>query len=90
MEVMLALELECTRECDTAHVQEARMLCHKTVDLFMLLSHMQETGERQTSKRQTGKRQTGERQIGMTQELLTLVTGLAHHLKILIHTWKEK
>ena len=45
------------------------MLCRKTVDLFTLLSHTQETGERR---------------IGMTQELLALVTGLAHYLKILI------
>jgi hypothetical protein len=45
------------------------MLCRKTVDLFTLLSHTQETGERR---------------MGMTQELLALVTGLAHYLKILI------
>lgn len=52
-----------------SHVREARMLCRKTVDLFTLLSHTQETGARR---------------IGMTQELLALVTGLAHYLKILI------
>lgn len=52
-----------------AHVREARMLCRKTVDLFTLLSHTQETGERR---------------VGMTQEMLALVTGLAHYLKILI------
>ena len=52
-----------------AHVREARMLCRKTVELFTLLSHTQETGERR---------------MGMTQELLALVTGLAHYLKILI------
>ena len=45
------------------------MLCRKTVDLFTLLSHTQETGTRR---------------VGMTQELLALVTGLAHYLKILI------
>lgn len=45
------------------------MLCRKTVDLFTLLSHTQETGTRR---------------MGMTQELLALVTGLAHYLKILI------
>lgn len=45
------------------------MLCRKTVDLFTLLSHTQETGARR---------------MGMTQELLALVTGLAHYLKILI------
>ena len=52
-----------------SHVREARLLCRKTVDLFTLLSHTQETGARR---------------IGMTQELLALVTGLAHYLKILI------
>ncbi|PPQ65483.1 hypothetical protein CVT26_000123 [Gymnopilus dilepis] len=52
-----------------SHVREARMLCRKTVELFTLLSHTQETGARR---------------IGMTQELLALVTGLAHYLKILI------
>jgi hypothetical protein len=45
------------------------MLCRKIVDLFTLLSHTQETGTRR---------------MGMTQELLALVTGLAHYLKILI------
>ena len=45
------------------------MLCRKTVDLFTLLSHPQESGQRR---------------MGMTQELLALVTGLAHYLKILI------
>ncbi|KAJ6518673.1 RhoGAP-domain-containing protein [Mycena sanguinolenta] len=52
-----------------SHVREARMLCRKTVELFTLLSHTQETGSRR---------------MGMTQELLALVTGLAHYLKILI------
>ena len=52
-----------------AHVREARMLCRKTVELFTLLSHTQETGARR---------------MGMTQGLLALVTGLAHYLKILI------
>ena len=52
-----------------SHVREARMLCRKTVELFTLLSHTQETGARR---------------MGMTQELLALVTGLAHYLKILI------
>jgi len=52
-----------------SHVREARMLCRKTVDLFTLLSRTQETAARR---------------MGMTQELLALVTGLAHYLKILI------
>ena len=45
------------------------MLCRKTVDLFTLWSHTHEIGARR---------------MGMTQELLALVTGLAHYLKILI------
>lgn len=52
-----------------SHVREARMLCRKTVELFGLLSDTQETGARR---------------MGMTQELLALITGLAHYLKILI------
>ncbi|KAH9055706.1 RhoGAP-domain-containing protein [Lactarius vividus] len=51
------------------HVRESRMLCRKMVNLFVLLSHTQETGARR---------------VGMTQELLALVTGIAHYLKILI------
>jgi hypothetical protein len=51
-----------------SHVREARLLCRKTVDLFTLLSKPQESQKR----------------VGMTQELLALVTGLAHYLKILI------
>lgn len=52
-----------------AHVREARLLCRKTVDLFTLLSRPQESSQRRP---------------GITQELLALVTGLAHYLKILI------
>ena len=52
-----------------SHVREARILCRKTIELFTLLSHTQETGA------------LG---MGMTQELLALVTGLAHYLKMLI------
>lgn len=51
------------------HVREARMLCKKVVNFFSLLSHTHETGARK---------------MGITQELLSLVTGLAHYLKILI------
>ncbi|GAA6027221.1 hypothetical protein JCM8097_002498 [Rhodosporidiobolus ruineniae] len=54
---------------EMAHVREARMLCKKVVNFFMLLSHTHETGARKMS---------------ITQELLSLVTGLAHYLKILI------
>jgi hypothetical protein len=52
-----------------SHVREARVLCKKTVDLFTLLQR--------PSKNQN-------QQGGMTQELLALVTGLAHYLKVLI------
>ena len=52
-----------------SHVREARMLCRKTVELFTLISNTQETGARP---------------MGMTQELVALVTGLAHYLKMLI------
>ena len=45
------------------------MLCKKIVNFFSLLSHSQETGEER---------------MHITQELLSLVTGLAHYLKILI------
>lgn len=58
-----------TTSLGMSHVREARMLCRKTVDLFTLLSHTQDPGARR---------------IGVTQELLALVTGLAHYLKILI------
>ncbi|BFZ62169.1 Rho-type GTPase activating protein Rga1 [Saitoella coloradoensis] len=49
--------------------REAKMLCKKIVAFFALLSKTQETGVRK---------------LGITQELLSLVTGLAHYLKILI------
>lgn len=52
-----------------SHVREARMLCRKTVELFGLLSQTQEAGPRRGA---------------ITQELLALVTGIAHYLKILI------
>jgi len=45
------------------------MLCRKTVNFFSLLSHTQESPEQKAQ---------------VTQELLALVTGLAHYLKILI------
>lgn len=45
------------------------MLCKKIVAFFSLLSKTQETGVRK---------------LGVTQELLSLVTGLAHYLKLLI------
>ncbi|KAH7335392.1 hypothetical protein B0J17DRAFT_669953 [Rhizoctonia solani] len=54
-----------------SHVREARMLCRKTVDLFTLLSHSSSNDPKHSGS-------------GMTQDLLALVTGLAHYLKILI------
>ncbi|KAG8920108.1 hypothetical protein FRC01_000915 [Tulasnella sp. 417] len=61
-----------------SHVREARMLCRKTVDLFTLLSHTQD------SSSSTNPSQVQSQRMGMTQDLLALVTGLAHYLKILI------
>ncbi|ROT37285.1 rho-type GTPase-activating protein [Sodiomyces alkalinus F11] len=49
--------------------REAKLLCKKIVSFFSLLSKTQDTGARK---------------LGVTQELLTLVTGLAHYLKLLI------
>ncbi|KAG0281233.1 hypothetical protein BGZ95_005838 [Linnemannia exigua] len=43
-----------------------------------LEAQMREVGD------QSGKQESGVRRLGMTQELLSLVTGLAHYLKILI------
>ncbi|CCA67394.1 related to GTPase-activating protein of the rho/rac family (LRG1 protein) [Serendipita indica DSM 11827] len=51
-----------------AHVRESRVLCRKTVDLFTQLSHAQRDVSRQ----------------GLTQDLLGLITGIAHYLKILL------
>lgn len=51
-----------------AHVRESRVLCRKTVDLFTSLSHAQREVSRQ----------------GTTQDLLGLITGIAHYLKILL------
>jgi hypothetical protein len=49
--------------------KEAKLLCRKIVNFFSLLSRTYEIGVRR---------------LGITQELLSLVTGLAHYLKILI------
>ncbi|CAO3597185.1 unnamed protein product [Absidia cylindrospora] len=49
--------------------REAHMLCKKVTSLFALLSHTQVDGLRR---------------IGITQDLLSLVTGLAQYLKVLI------
>lgn len=52
-----------------SYTREAKLLCKKIVAFFSLLSKTQETGVRK---------------LGVTQELLALVTGLAHYLKLLI------
>jgi hypothetical protein len=49
--------------------RESSMLCKKVSNFFSILSHTQESGLRR---------------IGVTQDLLSLVTGLAHYLKVLI------
>ncbi|KAI9654910.1 MAG: hypothetical protein M1829_000725 [Trizodia sp. TS-e1964] len=52
-----------------SYAREAKLLCKKIVAFFSLLSKTQDTGVRK---------------LGVTQELLSLVTGLAHYLKLLI------
>ncbi|KAE8440695.1 hypothetical protein EG329_006813 [Mollisiaceae sp. DMI_Dod_QoI] len=52
-----------------SYSREAKLLCKKIVAFFALLSKTQESGVRK---------------LGVTQELLALVTGLAHYLKLLI------
>lgn len=54
---------------ELSYGREAKLLCKKIVSFFALLSKTQETGVRK---------------LGVTQELLSLVTGLAHYLKLLI------
>lgn len=54
---------------ELAYGREAKLLCKKVVAFFTLLSRTQETSVRK---------------LGVTQELLSLVTGLAHYLKLLI------
>jgi hypothetical protein len=49
--------------------RESKLLCKKVVAFFTLLSQSQDSGVRR---------------LGVTQELLSLVTGLAHYLKLLI------
>ncbi|EKD20998.1 uncharacterized protein L3040_004617 [Drepanopeziza brunnea f. sp. 'multigermtubi'] len=52
-----------------SYSREAKLLCKKIVAFFNLLKLSQEGGVRK---------------LGVTQELLALVTGLAHYLKLLI------
>ncbi|KAI8339340.1 hypothetical protein BC941DRAFT_393470 [Chlamydoabsidia padenii] len=54
---------------DFKYTREAKMLCKKIINFFSLLSKVQDMESKK---------------LGMTQELLSLVTGLAHYLKILI------
>src|SRR6202012_101300 len=49
--------------------REAKLLCKKVVSFFQLLSESQTAGMQR---------------LGVTQDLLSLVTGLAHYLKLLI------
>ncbi|KAG8916289.1 hypothetical protein FRC02_004070, partial [Tulasnella sp. 418] len=69
-----------------SHVREARMLCRKSVDLFTLLSRTQKAAPAPSPSDSdpNGPLTPASKQPGMTQELLALVTGLAHYLKILI------
>lgn len=52
-----------------SYSREAKLLCKKVVAFFQLLNQSQDTGVRR---------------LGVTQDLLALVTGLAHYLKLLI------
>ena len=52
-----------------AYSRESKLLCKKVVAFFALLTQSQDTGVQR---------------LGVTQELLSLVTGLAHYLKLLI------
>ena len=65
----LALERRLTDWSGLSYGREAKLLCKKIVAFFSLLSKTQETGVKK---------------LGVTQELLSLVTGLAHYLKLLI------
>ena len=63
------LEIANTCLSGLSYGREAKLLCKKIVAFFSLLSKTQETGVKK---------------LGVTQELLSLVTGLAHYLKLLI------
>ncbi|KAI8368322.1 uncharacterized protein BYT42DRAFT_126373 [Radiomyces spectabilis] len=57
------------RQPEFKYTGEAKMLCQKIINFFSLLSRTQEMDKKK---------------LGITQELLSLVTGLAHFLKNLI------
>lgn len=63
------LNSETNGDAELTYGREAKLLCKKIVAFFALLSKTQETGVQK---------------LGVTQELLSLVTGLAHYLKLLI------
>lgn len=65
----LATYIKSQEVKELSYGREAKLLCKKIVAFFALLSKTQETGVRK---------------LGVTQELLSLVTGLAHYLKLLI------
>ncbi|KAI9487508.1 MAG: hypothetical protein EXX96DRAFT_553530 [Benjaminiella poitrasii] len=66
-------KIHCTyqeyNQTEFKYTREAKMLCKKIINFFSLLSR---TEDMEMKK------------LGITQELLSLVTGLAHYLKILI------
>lgn len=58
-----------TSNLGLSYNREAKLLCKKVVSFFSLLSESHDAGMQR---------------LGVTQELLSLVTGLAHYLKLLI------
>jgi len=65
----LDTQLTTTSPKGLTYSRESKLLCKKVVAFFALLTQSQGTGVRR---------------LGVTQELLSLVTGLAHYLKLLI------
>jgi hypothetical protein len=65
----LDTQLTSTSPKGLTYSRESKLLCKKVVAFFALLTQSQGTGVRR---------------LGVTQELLSLVTGLAHYLKLLI------
>jgi hypothetical protein len=63
------VETSQSHELGLSYSREAKLLCKKVVSFFQLLSESQSAGMQR---------------LGVTQELLSLVTGLAHYLKLLI------
>lgn len=65
----LVAQYHACSNIELQHERDSKMLTKKIINFFTLLSHTQETGVRR---------------MGITEELLSLVTGLAHYLKVLI------